>query len=422
MTHALMRQPHMPTWKSNRAYGQASIPQVRGRSWKESRTRMPGDGGIIEKLPVYSHYRQKGQISGINKNHPCNTQGQWPYLTTNGYISNIPTMRKLHQTIDGMIRKTTGAMSTSDLASGGLLLEAQSAYLFALIKDEPTVISECRMVPLASINQRIDRITFASRIFHTATEGSALASGSRSKPTTSKIQMSAKTFKAEIRINYETLLQNVMRLASRGMAIRGSAFENLVLSLAAEQAALDCEEFAMLSDTDSSDGDLDEFDGWLETASDNNVYAHSSASVNKTAFKQTYLALPKQYRKSKKVRLKWIVPTDIELEWMDEMADRVTTFGDGLLAEKEGTPAMRAYRVPIITSGTMPVNLGTGTNEGQILLTDPRNMILGMWEQIYMDADKDVTTSEAIFVLRIALDAKFEQPEGAAIGEGIVVS
>ncbi len=416
-SHVQDLNPHM-----QRAYRRLVSQGNQKLAIKKANARTQWRNGQVQPVHIPIGHGFKGQSQYRNHNNIAKSHIEFPYVSTSGHITNQSMRRRVNSTIDKMLRKSAGAFDTSDLANGGALLEAQSAYLFALIKDEPTVLNEARLVPLAAKQQTIDRITFASRIFHTATEGAALAEGKRSKPTMSKIQMNAQTFKAEIRLTYESLINNIMRLGKQGLAIRGSRFENMVICLAAEQAALDMEEFAMLSDSASADADLNKFEGWLKIAASNNAFSHGSNPVNKEFFKKTFLTIPKQYRSSRKIRLRWLMSPDLNVEWMDEMADRVTPFGDGLLAGNSGKQMMSAYRIPIIESSTMRTDLGAGSNEGQALCTDPRNLILGLHEQVYMDSDKDVGTSEAIFVLRFAVDAKMEQPEGSTLGEDVVVN
>ncbi len=184
------------------------------------RKREPrGQGATLEsmllgsKLGLHEKPRRRRGLQSRGGNVAKSVAGQYPYLSTSGVITPDGYQRQVRKAVDAMIAKSTNAFTTTDLAAGGKLLEAQAAFIFALIKHQPTILRDVRMVGLQAKEQRIDRMHFPNRILHAATEGAPLADNNRSKPAPSKIQMSAKDFKAEVRLTYESLEQNVNALS-----------------------------------------------------------------------------------------------------------------------------------------------------------------------------------------------------------------
>ena len=309
------------------------------------------------------------------------------------------------------------SMSTTDLTTGGGLLAVQQASRFIrILKMTPNLLRACRVVPLKGASDRIDRVHFSSRILHAASENTNLGASNQSVPTTSKVEMSAKLFKAETRISYETLQDSI----EGGKNVRGNSFENMIFQLIAERIAYDVEEIALLSDTGSGTTDYAQFDGWMALAEASHSYDFSGAALSKGFFKGTFLQLPKEYRQ-KKNDLIWVVSSNMDVEWNDELADnsysdRATKVAWG--KEKVNT----AYGVPMLVSAHVPAESGTSSNLGKALITHPKNMVLGIWRNLFMEIDRDIRAGTLVIVTTMRLDAKFEQVEGAAVGTNVKVA
>jgi len=348
-----------------------------------------------------------------------NRSADFAAVSTSGHISTIDILDRAKNAIEKHLTKPQqihkAAFTSTDLSSGGLLLERQARDFIELLRIQPTILRSARFLPMKSLSQRFDRIGFTGRIFHKGVENTGLSGGDQAKPTMSKIQMNAKEFVAEIEITYDALEDS---LKGEGQ-IHGNDFVKIVLKLAAAQGALDAEEFALLSDTGSGDNDLDQFDGWLKVAAANNTYDHLGAPVSKALFFNSKLALPKQYRQRMN-GLRFYAANDVEAHWQDEIADRITTVGDMFLVDGfQGT--LKPYSIPIIPNGTIPTDETPGDNS-RMLLTHHNNLMFGIWRDIHLDVDKDVRKRHLVFVLSMRIDAKMAQPEGSVAAINIKVA
>lgn len=313
-----------------------------------------------------------------------------------------------------VVEKATFTSGT-DLASGGLLAPQQAAKLIRLIKYPPTMLREARLVAMRGPTERIDRVTFASRILHKATEATALGAASQARPTMSKLELTAKEFVAEVRLSYDALQDST----EGGRNVRGNQFENTVLMLMAGQLAIDIEEILLLSDTGSATTDYTAFNGWLKLAQDTNSYNHSGAAVNKAFFKNVLLTMPKAYRRNKQA-LRFFISPNMDVEWADEQADRVTITGDAVpWGDKQPT---RAYGIPTVAVGSMPEESGSSSNLGKVLLTHPKNIVAGIWRNIFLEMDRDIRTRELIIVATVRIVPQFEQVEGTVVGQNVKIA
>ena len=311
------------------------------------------------------------------------------------------------------------AFTTSDLTTGGGLLAPQQARrLIQMIMFPPTFLRICRMIPMKGPTDRIDRITFGDRILHAATENIALATTLQANPETSKLEFSAKLFKCEVPISYEALQDSI----EGGPKVRGNQFEDTVFQLIAERLAIDIEEILMLSDTDNAGlhNDLQQLDGWLKLARDQNTYNHGGASLSKGMYKSLHLLLPKQYRRNT-TQLLFVQSPNADVEWTDEQGDRETAAGDAAIWGMRGY-GLPAYAIKTYVCGNMPEESGTSSNLGQILHTHPKNAIAGIWRNILMEVDRDIRSGSLIIVCTVRLDAQFEQVEGAAVANNVAIT
>ena len=198
-----------------------------------------------------------------------------------------------------------------------------------------------------------------------------------------------------------------------GLNVRGNPLETTLRDIIAEAVGRDIEFYIVNSDTASGDPDLDEFDGALVLPS--NSYDHLSATINKTLFKETLNALPKQFRQDKS-RLMFMLSATTDTEWRDELADRGTDLGDEALAGGNPNRVFSAFGVQAMQVSAIPEDLGGGNDETKILLLDPRNMIVGIHRQVFLDWDKNIQTRSLEIMVTVRFGVKYEDPDGVAVG------
>jgi len=311
------------------------------------------------------------------------------------------------------------AMTLADLAGGGLLSPAQANKFLRMVQDAPTIINSARFVPMSHDSQKVEKIGFGQRILRPGVEGTALAEGDKSVPTTSTVQLNAKEVIAEVNITYDTLENNIEK---------GNLY-NTIMRMIAERAALDLEELVVNGDTASTDPYLAVLDGirkqatahvvdWAVTA-DPNKAGH--LMINKDVFKAGIKAMPKKYYRNP-ADFRFFTSYNAQVEYMDSIAARQSTLGDRAL--QGGLPT--AYGTPVqgiaMLQGVEEVideTSGETAVRSDVLFTHPKNILFGMSRNIRIEVDRDIRERKFIIVLTAKIDTKFEEPDAVVKIENV---
>ena len=120
-------------------------------------------------------------------------------------------------------------------------------------------------------------------------------------------------------------------------------------------------------------------------------------------------AMPSEFKRDKR-NLVAYVSTNSELDYRETLAGRATNMGDRYV--REDTPATAAG-VPVIGLPTMP--------DGQALLTNPRNIIVGIMRDIKVEMDKDVSAGQFLVVLSVRFHARLAVREAVVRATGVTV-
>jgi hypothetical protein len=306
-------------------------------------------------------------------------------------------------------------LALSDLASSGSLpVQASNRFVRKMI-DAPTILNTVRVVPMRGPTMEISKIGFASRILRAASQGlvstperledggRALLRAERAKPTTSKITLTTKEIIAEINLPYE-----VLEDALEGGKIDNTQFEDTLLELMAERAALDLEELLLLGDTSLNGADpyLDLNDGILIQAV-SNIVNQGGDPMDPTLFANMIGALPTKYHRLLN-QFRFYVSHVREIGYRMTIAQRQTTLGDATLT---GTAPMSVLGVGMTPAALMP--------NGTAILTIPRNLIWGVQRDMKIEYDKDVRERVIIIVMTLRIDFKFEEEEMVVKGINI---
>lgn len=314
-----------------------------------------------------------------------------------------------------------GEWASADLATGGLLTDEQSNRFIRTVIEGSQLLPVVRVVPMKRPTRLIERIAFTTRLLSSLTELTAPASAV--KPTTAKVTLDTFEYGGLVKISYDTLQDSI----EGGREVRGNPIEATLREIISEAVARDVEHIVLNSDTASADPLLDNFNGVFKAAS--NQVGFASAPVSKAVFKDTLLALPKRFRQNKS-RLLWLISPSTDTEWRDELADRGTSLGDEAISAlttagngKNG-PDKRfgAYGVPMLQVTGIPEDGGAGTDETKVALTDPRNIVVGFWRDVYLDWQKEVETRSLKIMVSLRVGFAYEDPDGAAAGNAIKVA
>lgn len=299
-------------------------------------------------------------------------------------------------------------LTLSDLTNnGGILVAAQARRLIRTLIDESTVMPMSTVVPMRAPTQLLEKIRFANRVLRAGSEGQALSAADRAAPDLDKEELNAQLFKAEVRLNNEVLEDSIER----------GNLRQTVMAVLAERVALDMDEMIVNGDTASPDPFLAKFDGILKQASVN-VVTVGGNPLTKTIFRDMLKAMPTEFLRNKR-RLRFLTSVDAELDYRDTTNARETALGDRYL--QQDVPV--AYSgIPLIDVPVFPETLGGGNNETQVLLTDPKNVNVGIWRRVTMETDKDISAGVLIVVATLRFDVRFAERRATVRADGITVN
>ncbi|TPE70807.1 phage major capsid protein [Halalkalibacterium halodurans] len=297
-----------------------------------------------------------------------------------------------------IIEKAT--MTLSNLQTGGLLNPTQSSRFIRMVQDTPTILKEARVIPMDHDTQKIEKIGFGQRILRAGEENVALTEEQKAVPTTSTVNLNAKEVIAEINITYDTLENNIEK----------DNLKNTIMQMIAERAAVDIEELVVNGDKDSNDPFLAQIDGIRKRTTSHIVDAQLEP-ISRAIFKRGYKAVPPKYIRVPQDYRFYTSPGNA-VEWMDKVADRQTGLGDKAV---EGGRAS-AFGVPVQgIANLQPYPSSDGeTDVSDILLTHPKNIIIGFSRNIRIEVDKDITKRKFIIVLTAKLDSVYEEEDAVS--------
>lgn len=286
-------------------------------------------------------------------------------------------------------------LALSDLTTGGGMLQpAQAQKFLRILINEAVILKQSTVVPMRSPKQLIEKIRFANRILRSGSEAVALPVGDRALPNLGKVELDAQLFKAEVRLNNEVLEDSIER----------GQLRQTIMQLMAEAIARDVDEVIIQGDTTSPDPFLAKLDGILKQSTSNIVDAQNQ-TTNKTVFRDMLKTMPHPFLRNKK-ELRFFASVNSEIDYKDSLADRATIGGDKFT--EEDVPA--AYSgVPVLHVPMFPENLGPGTNATDIILTDPKNINVGIWRNIRVEVDKIVWEGVLVIVATLRFDVKYAE-------------
>lgn len=289
-------------------------------------------------------------------------------------------------------------MEVADLiADGGYLQDEQSEKFVLKIIEEAVVLKMIQVIGTKSHTKLIDKVGIDGWVLHPGVSGSALAAADRTKPTTEQVTLTTHLMKGEIRLNDEVLEDN----------IEGGQFKQTVMKKMAAHVALDMDRVAVNGDTAGATGTvLDLIDGMLKSAT-SHVVNGGTVPIHKGMLKQAIKAMPSQYNRNR-MKQRFMTSEDAETDYRDYLADRATVLGDKFL---EADAPTRYGGRAILPIPVFPDNLGLGTDCTNVVLTDPKNAVWGVWRKVRIETDRDITTGEWIMVATVRAGFVYEEED-----------
>ena len=300
-------------------------------------------------------------------------------------------------------------MALSDLTAGsGTLAPAQAQNFMRLLIKEAVVMGLATVVPMRAPKQDLEQIRFNSRILRAGHEAQALPEADRAKPSLDNVELDAQLFKAEVRLNNEVLEDSIEQ----------GQLKNTIMQLMAERIALDMDEILVRGDVTSGDPFLAQFDGLLAQVT-TNTYDHLDNPTNRSLFKAMLKTLPSEYIRNKKA-LRFLTSVDSLIDYRDALADRATAnVGDRFV--EQDAPAMYSG-VPVIDVPNFPENIGTSNHCTDVVLTDPKNINVGIWRNIQVETDKLIREGVVLIVATLRFDMKLAVEEAAVKATNVKVA
>lgn len=284
-------------------------------------------------------------------------------------------------------------LALSDLQnSAGLLQPAQAAKFMQVMIKASKVLGMSTFVPMRSPKQLIEKIRFGGRVLRGGSEAQALPVGDRAKPDLTKVELDAKLFKAEVRLDNEVLEDSIEK----------SELRQTVMQLMGEAIARDVEEVVVRGDTTSLDPFLAKMDGIVRQATSHS-YDALLQGLNKTVFRDMLRLMPNEFLRDLKM-LCFCSSVNSVINYRDSLGDRQTPGGDRMLMENQPAyySGIKVEDIPLF-----PEDLGIGQNATNCLLTDMKNVNVGMWRNIRIETDKLVSEGVLIIVASIRFDVKY---------------
>jgi HK97 family phage major capsid protein len=297
----------------------------------------------------------------------------------------------------------------ADLTAGsGTLAPAQSQAFMRLLIKEAALLGLTTVTGMKAQKQDIEQIRFTDRILRAGHEATALSEADRAKPDLDMVELDAKLFKAEVRMSAETLEDSIEQ----------GQLKNTIMTLMAERISLDMDEIIVRGDITSTDPFLAQFDGLLAQVT-TNTYDHLDNPTNRALFKAMLKSMPSQYVRNKKA-LRFLTSVDSLIDYRDALADRATAnVGDRFV--EQDAPAMYSG-VPVIDIPNFPENIGTSTHCTDVVLTDPKNLNVGIWRNIQVETDKLIREGVVLVVATLRFDMKLAVEEAAVKATNVKVA
>jgi HK97 family phage major capsid protein len=287
-------------------------------------------------------------------------------------------------------------MVVADLINeGGYLLPEQSKQFFEIAITESNLLPRLTVKPMSSPSMELSKVGFSGRVLRGAVESRALSEADRARPDFGKVTLNTQELVGEIHIPYAAVEDNILQ----------NTFVNFITQLMAKAVARDIEELIITGDTSSADSYLRLLNGFLKQTTSHAIDA-GGARLNKGILKQMIQAMPSLYWRGSR-NFMFLTSKNAMIDYHDSLTSRQTLIGDKALTTDVRSASDEYAGIPVIDVPVYPENLGTTTDETNVVLVDPKNMAVGMQRDIKVETAKDISARVYITVVSVRLDAKY---------------
>jgi len=281
--------------------------------------------------------------------------------------------------------------------NGGLLLPKQAKKFMRLSTTEAVLLPKITYRPMDRGKEQIDQIKFGQRLLRAAEELTELPVSERVVPDLSKVELDAREFIGEVDLSERVLSENIEQ----------GDLRQTIMQLLAPAAGRDLEEVVVNGDETSTDPFLAQFDGIIVQAQSNVVDA-ASAPISDDLLHDMMQALPPRYRKNKR-ELRFYTAVNAEDELRRSRKDRYSPSGDKYL---ETDAPIMAAGTPVEGVPLFPENLGVSNDQTVVVLTHPKNIVVGVRKEIRIRWAEDIRKRSVYVVITLEADCKYADEEG----------
>lgn len=285
-----------------------------------------------------------------------------------------------------LLRKAELAVSDFT-TNGGVLQPAQANKFIRLAIKEPVLLKQITVTPMKSLKEERDKLRFAGRVLKPGQEATALPSASWALPNLGMFELDAQLFKAEARMSDEVLEDQIER----------GAFQQTIMQELSKAIGRDMEYVAVNGDVASADPLLAKLDGFLKQITSNTVNA-ASAKLTKAILRDMLRTMPDEFSND---MLMYHTNRQARIDYKDSLADRATGLGDLMLETGNRPVVYNDY--PVVSVPEFPVD---GSSNTQAILGNPKGLHLGIWRQIRVKVDEDISAGVVIIVATVRFDVK----------------
>jgi hypothetical protein len=314
-------------------------------------------------------------------------------------------------TNEELLEKAT-LLTTDFPGTGGsapLSIEAADKFI-EMMQADNVMLNDVRTVTSRAAKWQEATLDFSSRVAKPGVEFTRLASGDRTKPANSMIEISTVLLRGEVPVSDEVMEDNIARDALAGNLER----------LIANRFGYDIEELLINGDTGSGDPYLAQLNGWLKQAQGSGghvVDASADGQDYQTIFKKLLQQIPARHKKNLQTDARFYVPIVLEEQYRDILANRGTALGD-LLLQSDGSLKYQGIKIQGVPH--FPVTAGT-PDKSNILLAHRQNLIAGYRRAITFESFRDPREGGTSFVVTARVDAKISWVPATAIATNVDV-
>ena len=310
-------------------------------------------------------------------------------------------------------QKLSKATITASNFSYGLSYAEADRFLDYII-DQSVLMKTCRTVKMPNQKYNIDKVGLGGKVLVKGTPG--VDPGDSVSINTGQIQLSAREVLAIVSIGDDTLEDN----------IEGDAFVQHLLGMISRSTANELEQAFIQGDRNVADaGILDQFDGWYKTAKASGAHVVEAMAdtdrywpgLNATKMTRILKAIPSKYRMDMAM-LGCILHNDLYLDYNDELASKGYSDAWAAITGMTDLPirSVKNLRVPMLSTAQNFTYAATPyTNGTFVMVTDVRNLIVGIHRDIKMESFREPRKRSTSYVLSMRMDNTIENSDAIGI-------